>query len=72
MFSTALGRGFSGAIHKVHHGMRRNQDGGWEDTDKGQWPRGLGETIAIFCSVPGELKEAVPISSLVGTTKDSD
>lgn len=49
--------------------MRRNQEGGWEDTDKGQWPRGLGEIIAIFCSVPGELKEAVPIRSLVGTTK---
>lgn len=43
-----------------------------EDTDKRQWPRGLGEIIVIFCSVPGELKEAVPISSLVGTTKDSD
>lgn len=62
----------AGAIHKVHQGMWRNQEGGWEDTDKGQWPRGLGKIIAIFCSVPGELKEAIPIRSLVGTPKDSD
>ena len=41
-------------------------------TDKGQWPRGLGEMIAIFCSVSAELKEAVPIRSLVGMTKDND
>lgn len=41
-------------------------------TDKGQWPRGLGEMIAILCSVSGELKEAVPIRSLVGMTKDND
>lgn len=60
----------AGAIHKVHHGMQRNQEGGWEDLE--QRPRGLGEMIAIFCSGSGELKKAVPIRSLVGMTKDND